>query len=80
MLLANEVHATRAFICVQPALGKSINASAEIITTEQDFKTSIIDIPGLFINRDLAAKNAKAQNRMNNPQRRAASPGLGIRP
>jgi hypothetical protein len=30
MLLANEVHATRAFICVQPAPGKSIKASAEI--------------------------------------------------
>jgi hypothetical protein len=30
MLLANEVHATRAFICAEPALGKSIKASAEI--------------------------------------------------
>ena len=45
MLLANEVHATRAFICAQPALGKSIKASAGINAPEQHFKTSIIGIP-----------------------------------
>jgi len=48
MLLANEVHATRAFICVQPALGNSIAARAGINATDKHFETSIIGIPGHF--------------------------------
>jgi len=48
MLLANEVHATRAFICAEPALDQSIDANAEINATDKYFETSIIGIPGHF--------------------------------